>query len=178
MKNLLTTIICTTFLFGCNKTKTAVLPPATKTGANTFGCKVNGVVCSTNKYKDDVILTDGIGVHYTAWFSDSCMIFTATTENPKYSFHFAFKYDGQIGNYNSEGNNRYMCEFIDYNSGNTLSSNGNIYNTDDNNIADIRVTQFNEISKTISGTFEMNVVNKAGTIVNITEGRFDIKWEK
>ena len=31
---------------GCSKDMGAQLPPATQTGANTFGCKVNGVVYS------------------------------------------------------------------------------------------------------------------------------------
>jgi hypothetical protein len=161
----------------CKKSNTQTLPPATTIGANTFGCKVDGVVCSTNKYRNDGIMADGIGVHYTAWFSDSCMIFTATTENPKYSFHFAFKYDGQNGTYFSEGNNRYMCEFNDYNNGSTASTNGNTYNTDENNKAKINVAKFNETTKTISGTFQMDVVNKSGKVIHITEGRFDIQQQ-
>jgi hypothetical protein len=177
----LSAIIIFALIFNsCKKTNIQTLPPATTSGANTFGCKVNGVVCSTNKYESGGVFSDGIGVKLYGWAKsqDSSIKFNARTESPNYNFNIAFKYDGKLGTYYSEGNNRYMCEFNDYSNGSTASTNGNTYNTDDNHIAKINVTNFDSINAIISGTFEMNAINKGGTIVNITEGRFDIKWQK
>jgi hypothetical protein len=176
MKNLIiiiTTIICTTILFGCNKTKTAVLPPATTTGANTFGCKVNGVVCATKIYA-----ISGEGVTYTGWFGtqDSSLIIMARTKNPDFFFSFNFKYDTKTGVYVSKGSGggTYCTAFYDYSNGSTASIDDNTFYTDTANIATISVSSFDLIDKAVSGTFAMNVVNKFGKRVSITEGRFDI----
>lgn len=50
MKTIL--ILCTAFLFAacaCTKKAEKQLPPATQTGANTFGCTLNGQVFIPNK---------------------------------------------------------------------------------------------------------------------------------
>jgi hypothetical protein len=180
MKNLIiiiTTIICTTILFGCNKTKTAVLPPATTTGANTFGCKVNGVVCATSQYNRNTGFGSGEGVSYLGWYSaqDSSIIFDATTLNPKFSFSFKFKFSGKSGTYYSKGESPYISEFNDFNNGNTSIGTNNSFKTDDNNVAKIEVTNFDLNNWIISGNFTMSATTANGSKVNITDGRFDIK---
>jgi hypothetical protein len=182
MKNLIiiiTTIICTTILFGCNKTKTAVLPPATTTGANTFGCKVNGVVCATSGYKINSILSDGIGVVFNGWsgLPDAIMEFSATTENPKYYFKFSFNCEGKTGTFYSKGGALYTSTIIDLTNTNGGSAvlGSNQYDTDSTNFATIHVTKYDADNKGIAGTFEMNAINDKGTITRITEGRFDLR---
>jgi hypothetical protein len=178
MKNLITTIICTTFLFGCNKTKTAVLPPATTTGANTFGCKVNGVVCATSQYNHNTGFGTGEGVSFAGWFTDNDLSIFAHTFNPEFDFAIDINYDGKTGTYYSNGESLFKSVISDNSNGSSTGLNSNVYKTDSLNLGVFNITKFNIVEDHVAGTFNIRAINKNGDIINITEGRFDIKKPK
>jgi hypothetical protein len=179
-KNISLLLIVAFTITACNKTKTPTLPPITNTGANTFGCKVNGVICSSNQYNPGGVFSDGIGIKYTGFGVtgvDSIMIFSVTTENPKYYFGFEFNFNKTKGIFYSKGGALYTSSIIDYTNkdAGTIVTGSNQYDTDSTHFATFNVTKYDADNKGIAGTFEMNVINDLGQILHISEGRFDIR---
>jgi hypothetical protein len=158
----------------CKKTNTQTLPPATTSGANTFGCKVNGVVCSVKGYSNFSGFGSGEGVSINGWFQDSSMSLGAKLLNPNYNFSLNFKFNNIVGTYYTEGNNNYMSEFNDYTNG-SASMGNNTFNTTNTHKGKFVITKVDLVNEIIAGTFEMDVINDYGVIVHITDGRFDIK---
>lgn len=137
----------------CTKKTEKQLPPATQTGADTFGCKINGVIykCS-GTWTGREILTDE-GVSYS--FLNNEVGIVALTKNPKVNISMAFKCN--------EANPGIYTEGI------------RVYDTnpmDDSN-SKFTITRFD--NNIISGYFQMDIQFSDGTVWHITEGRFDIK---
>ena len=56
-------------------------------------------------------------------------------------------------------------------------SNGLLYDANDNNSGELKITKFDQINRILSGTFFFTGTdNSNGQTVNITEGRFDIRY--
>ncbi len=189
MKKLLFTLLAfTVFLISCHKDKTepsppyqpidyTVLPPETQTGANTFGCKVNGEVWVPRvpllavTYRDiDALISekDGTGgggitcnlVDIEHQIDNSLSISTGITlfkegklcypSSPIIGVRFK-KTDGK----------RYLSKYFDI----------------DENC--LNITKFDTLNNIISGTFKFtaynDTINKNDKIV-ITDGRFDLKY--
>lgn len=53
---------------------------------------------------------------------------------------------------------------------------GNWYNTNDEQTGELKITKFDEINGILSGTFWFNVKHPNGQIVEIRDGRFDVKY--
>nr|WP_317164260.1 DUF6252 family protein [Flavobacterium sp. xlx-214] len=53
---------------------------------------------------------------------------------------------------------------------------GNWYNTNEQQTGEVKITKFDEVNGILSGTFWFNVKRPDGTIVEIREGRFDVKY--
>jgi hypothetical protein len=157
-------------LGGCNKDDNncqgiQCLPPATQTGAGTFGCLVNGV-----PYVDN---SGFFNCFYQ--FVDGEYRFSISAE-----FDKAVKGIG-LGSQQIEilqGNNYQLIEvgvgnfsadiFIDAN---------NNFETSSINPGNIIITKFDVVNNIISATFEFTVTNPStGVIYEITEGRFDAQF--
>ncbi len=103
------------FLFiacGCTKDKLDELPPATQTGANTFGCKINGVVyrCSGYWSPNMIMMSEGLEVKYENGVMNIVAHFVKPEER---IFNLYFAYDGGVGEYRNikwvvPGSNSYI----------------------------------------------------------------------
>ena len=178
----------------CSKTTTAVpddpnaLPPETQTGANTYACKINGVVW---KYKDPDYQSTGSSPK-TRWRFDS-------STNGGGFFIAGFRYlDGTnnddlltlgidsiltkkefvlnptIKNFNLIYTNSKSLK-KDCNQFGTLP----FYDTTSNyySSGNLFITKLDQNSKIISGTFNCTIYQTGCDTLKITEGRFDIKYQ-
>ena len=149
------------------------LPSETTTGAMTFGCKINGKVFvpkdgrgKPGLFVQYVNLGTGSGggwylnIPATNWVpnptesvnisTDSLLIVEGTT------YPFKYRKKGFPG---------------------ALYFNGNQYEATDNNSGELKIKKFDAINRIISGTFFFTGTdNSIGQTINITEGRFDIRY--
>ncbi len=155
------------------KTEEPQLPPETTTGAMTFGCKVNGKIFvpkdgrgKPGLYVQYVNLGAGVGggwflnIPATNWVpstpegvsivTDSLLIVQGTT------YPFKYRKKGFPG---------------------AFYENGPAYDATGNNSGELKINKFDNINRIISGTFFFTGTdNSNGQTVNITEGRFDIRY--
>lgn len=183
------------FLFlGCSKdddnTFTPTLPPITQTGANTFGCYIDGVLVTPR---------DGSGAN---GFPDRGMLFSAGGIPPEITYNeinvvdfkseFGTKINIHIKNLNDIGQGEYVI--------NESNCEDNVDSNDNNNIfcrfwneasqtykwycsvensGTLSITRYDFQNKIVSGTFSCTLQNRDNPdeIIEITDGRFDIKWD-
>jgi hypothetical protein len=172
------------FNSSCKKDKTATeqLPPITQTGANTFGCLINGNVWLPKGYDGrfinsritiDPSYADGdltirtykidddfyYGVSITSDSIKSLGVYGIATSSRTKFYYSKWKKDFSI-NY---------CEAIQ------PSNNG----PNPNNITGfIKITRYDLVNRIFSGEFEITFNNTScglGDPVKITQGRFDYK---
>lgn len=170
----------------CHKSKPSnpldQLPPATQTGANTFGCLINGevfkpkgpsgggpILLSTYIYLADNYDTGyffqlaasdvsnppnviGVGI-----FTDSLQI----QANETYS----------LGDKWVRGKAYGIFNFF-------TSQSLNSYNTSSELPGELNITKFDSIKQIVCGTFWFNVINNLGDTVKISDGRFDMHFTR
>jgi hypothetical protein len=163
-------------LVSCRKQRTELekLPPATQTGAEIFGCLVNGeafkpkgspfggpiLSCAyqyinggyyfqlSAKHRDDVL--SAVSIH-----SDSLQI----QEGKTYKLEDFFKKGNASG--------RYVTGMI---------SSETEFLTTEVDKGELKITKLNETAHIVSGTFWFDAVNKVGQKVQVREGRFDLHY--
>lgn len=165
------------FFITCKKDKPAIdqLPPATQTGAGTFGCIVNGkvfkpkgdifsgpILSCANQYINGgyyfqlTAISKGSSTNYSIGiFADSLKI----ENNVSYTLKTKNKREGIYGLYSIseiQGLINYM--------------------TDDRYIGELKITKLDEINRTVSGTFWFDAVDTNGGKVEVREGRFDMPY--
>ena len=157
---------------GCDKDKPTCqgidcLPPATQTGAGTFGCLVNGVPYVDNSGRFNCFYQLLNGKYY---FNIS----------PTFKNYNLLELDLGSNNINFEIKNQFILS--DYSEGNGAAAffvadgNRNIQ-TSVNNSNICRITLFDTQKYIISGTFEFKIFDEVTqTLYVITEGRFDAKF--
>ena len=172
------TLLClSTIVAGCKKDKKAEqLPPATQTGANTFGCLINGVVYTPkgfklNKPNFEMIVDPGfndgnldIRVYrlenereiYLSLGSDSIknVGFYPLDRNTGFYFLIATK-----------GITSLICEVLHAVGSNPVGKTGFI-----------KITRYDLANRVISGEFEFEFTNPdcgLGNPIKISQGRFD-----
>ncbi len=172
-------VITTSLNSGCKKNKLSELdklPPATQTGANTFGCLINGKAFRASG-------KGGLLSNESVWgggpYSDTAIVIGASNSIQKFELVIAIKYTGNAGIHYTIPNTTYYGTFQD-NSNGTIPGNSNLYQTNDiyKGIVNVKFANgsINPLrgSTIVAGTFEMEAVNANGQIIKITEGRFDI----
>ena len=140
----------------CSKDDSDILPPATQTGANTFGCKINGVVykCKGHTNANKWLATEGCSFN----LYDNRVSLDAWIYKPKHKISIEFSYiEKKTGIYR---------ENIRYYTGYPIEGSDSYVN----------VTRFDD--KVISGTFQMDIKFSDGDIWHITDGRFDLTYYK
>lgn len=140
-----------------------LLPSATQTGANTFGCLVNGEpFVATNTSLLTAIYQGGIlqlGAYYETNNQDQGIIVWLDTE---IEVGMTYVLNENVSN---------IAFFKDYMSGCTD------YQTFAPNLGTITITSFNQNQYIISGTFEFQVSSPTcQENITITNGRFDLKY--
>ena len=177
----------------------SLLPPATTTGANTFGCLVNGIamlpksVMSQPSF-DNPNAPYGMipGLSMTAYGDGRKNIgfFTGWSGAPVLFMEFDI-YDSIL----IRPNTNYWQQ-VDWGTGSTgvldhvyyggiygefINPRTNQYDWFEtyNNSGSTTVTKFDTVNHIISGTFSGKLVQRYGTAdtINITNGRFDINWK-
>jgi hypothetical protein len=178
IKLLLTAVsIMTVFSFSqCkkNKTEEPQLPPETTTGAMTFGCKVNGEILLPK----DGNGRPGLYVQYVN-----------LGNVPDGGWHLnipAYNYSTNKG-VSIETDSLFLVEGMTYQFKTTVGTanafylenipNGvNVYKKLDNDIGSLIVKKHDLIQKILSCTFSFIGTDGNGVKINITEGRFDIRY--
>jgi hypothetical protein len=184
MKKLLILLtITTTFISCCKKdimptpepTPLSQLPPATQTGANTFGCLLDGQVFKpgfyNNSYQCFYQLVNG-GYYFNV--------------NANYRMGGVLKSIGinteklQI----TEGQTLKLYERLDGNAFATYSiGNSNTGVIEDSettitNTGELKITKLDLIKDIVSGTFWFDVKDKNGVVHQVREGRFDMLFTR
>jgi len=172
-------------LGGCSKDDNSptapvdLLPPATQIGANTVGCLVNGEVflpkgggLSGNKncfyqfvdegYHFGLQLTNKTG-NDTKWI-DLYTKFATISEGENYQLNIPYQpfyTPGRGGGYSH----------LNFNEG--IES---LYYTTSEVTGEMTITKLDFENNIVSGTFWFDAVNDAGEIVEVREGRFDMRF--
>jgi hypothetical protein len=177
------------FCTACKKTKTepdpipAVdqLPPITQTGANTFGCLINGNVWIPKGF-DGNFINSRINIDPTFMDGDLTIRVYRIEDGTKQLMTLASDSIKNIGTYNLGSNSR--SYFIYRKLKSDLSAqfcevfNSNISGNPYNIIGFIRITRYDLANKIFSGEFEITFNNATcvlGDPVKITNGRFDYR---
>jgi hypothetical protein len=148
------------------------LPPATQTGANTFGCLVNGVVLTNIGY-------DGNNSNYRLFVdptfqNGSFQIRVYSFKNSKYEKININSNDiNNEGTFDVIGNNGPL--FVDYNNENgscNFNQSSTCYLK-----GRLKITRYDILNGIFSGTFQFNMKdpNFSCDTIRITDGRFDKK---
>ena len=156
----------------------SLLPPATQTGANTFGCLVNGQafvpggsLFSGSHLQCNYIYTSGgyylnVAASYQSsdnsikdidFGTDSLAIVQGQTLTFKISAH---------------GNADALVDLI------TSTGNQNQYITNNAVSGQLTVTKFDQSNQIVSGTFYFNAINNVNDTVKVTDGRFDMPYTR
>ena len=178
--------VCLTILMmaGCkkNKPKTELekLPPITQTGANTFGCLINGQVFLPKGPSLNPILT----CYYQYIYSPS---------SSGYVFQVAARDNSHPSILNSVN---ILCDSVKLEESKTYTlqevvrglSRGNYRHFTDTSLDDfftyspfsgeLFLKRFDETNQIASGTFWFNAVDTNGDTVHVTDGRFDMQFTK
>lgn len=182
MRQLLTLLTFSTFIIltasQCRKNKPINpvdnLPPETQTGANTFGCLVDGNVFLPKgdpfggpiKKAQYQFVNGKQGFGISAKNSNSTLVKGVGIQGDSVSIN--------VGTYN----------LADYNTNGILSGSyaefqfGNIndFYTNTINRGQLIIKKFDTVNQIVSGTFWFDAKNSSGQIVQIREGRFDLPY--
>jgi hypothetical protein len=153
-----------------------LLPPATQSGKNTFGCLVDGKAFLPKK-KLNPLPAQGFKlevVHNEGWF---CQIF-GLRDVSEGLFEVRLHTDSLLL---EEGKTYSLAsgkgEVTGIYNRYTFSSSDDLYNTDGiAHTGQLHVTRFDRDARIISGTFWYDAVNSEGVVVKIRDGRFDFKY--
>jgi len=175
MKNIFTVfllVLCSLTFSNCKKKKPQPdLPPITTTGENTFGCYIDGEPYAIfegtpNPWK----LT---WTKFTNYSTDSMLFIITSHENPRWSFHITIKNFGQLGSFDSK-NFPYQSAFTGYKNGGTMPTHSNLYETKQDHFLTVEIIKAIP-NRHYAGTFSGEMINGDGKVIQITDGRFDIK---
>ena len=195
MKKLILKIIIVFTLVSCNKDEITVsscedqLPAITTTGANTFGCCINGNLL---KPRDGSGTFGGADGGFIAWgdssgnneFGELDIHDFASERTGSILIHIQNLHQNGVGNYiidesngirgyGSNQHNHLFCRVFDH------KDNQYKYYRSFNNSGLIKVTRYDFANKINSGTFNCKVVNSSNIndTIEIKNGRFDFNWQ-
>lgn len=170
MKKIISLLIITTFLACCNKDDNPIptnpvdqLPPATQTGANTFGCLLDGQIfkpsLTNNSYQCFYQLVDGEYYFLVRGSKNNIGIFVGTEKRSI-----------------TEGQTINLIERLDGNGWGTYFLDTNPYTTNVINTGELKITKLDFTNNIVSGTFWYDVKDNQGLIHQIRDGRFDMQF--
>lgn len=159
-----------------NNTIISVLPPATQTGENTFGCLIDGEVfipdagnclgcidvSASYEFVDGKYYLAISGVYDRNNSMKNISLFSPPIDSleeieyPLKSYENGIEYSAEVGVVN-----------------NTVSKS---YFTSNEQPGLLTITKFDESNKIISGTFEFNAFTTSNESITITQGRFDVEY--
>lgn len=164
--------------FSCKK-EISALPPATQTGANTFGCKVDGQLwgpsgfgiagaakLEANYYDGRTIIINARNLSSSPTESEfEIHLMNVVTPGTYFLNTTTQKYPNHTGNYAYYVVRKYipLNEWI----------------TTSQYTGQVEITKTDTVNRIVSGIFQFQAINlyNSPQPVNVTEGRFDIKIE-
>lgn len=176
MKNILL-VAFTAILFASCKKEVAELPPATQTGAHTFGAKVNGANWVPRGFLS-IPAHDALSVHVLA-NGDMYINATDMASSPtEYEFEILLKNVTGTGTYQLNTTTTYPTSNVSYAYyvKRTMTPQDE-WITSANATGSVTITKYDVQNKILSGTFQFNLVDyyDATKTMSVTDGRFDIK---
>lgn len=180
MKNLLLLALLSFCLLSCNRDRDKnvnpnVLPDATQSGANTAGALVDGKIWVATTKKINTVGGQGTYCEKYNGYTHIQIDLRNVSDNSRIYF--------ETDILNMELNKMYYLT-ENTNSGDTnfaLFSDNNFkaYYTQPNSvyIGSFKLTRLDLQNQIVSGTFEFKAVDTDGNTVNITEGRFDKRFD-
>jgi len=144
------------------------LPPATQTGAGTFGCLLDGEVFLPGNVpnKLDCVYQFVNGGYYFSlqgskrYIDNNVILIGLSTKNLEVS-----------------SNNTYILkENINQNAHGTFISNREIYYTSEEQSGELKITKLDYDNHIVSGTFWFDVMDSDGIVHEIRDGRFDVQF--
>jgi len=171
-------IACSPIFAGCKKDKTdeEQLPPITQTGANTFGCLINGKIYTPKGFEQNkpnfrVIVDPG--------FNDGSLGIITFNKDDNHTSNVSFGSDSirQIGNYPVYLNSRSSFNYSQEVNGNQVCLTIGKHTSSASGF--ISITRYDLTNRIISGEFEFHFSNPdcgIGEPIHITQGRFDKKF--
>jgi Family of unknown function (DUF6252) len=172
-------IVISAVLFSCKKEVTE-LPPATQSGANTFGCKIDGAFW----------VPAGFGIVPTAAKLEARIAggdliinarnFSSSPTESEFEFYIKGLIAGGTGNYTLNTG----ASHPDYSNSYAYYVHRRV--TPDNEwvtsapyTGTVTITKIDSVNHFVSGTFEFQAINLYNNPqpINVTEGRFDVKTQ-
>lgn len=160
---------------GCKKESITAddLPPITQTGANTFGCLINGKAFITDAYAGTssalaVEFDKGelrLQIHASNKKLTPLPVITIAAEGIEISSGITYKL------YTQSTLNAASASYFTLRQGNSKQ-----YDISASSPGILKITKFDATQKIISGTFAFDAVTEDGKKAAITEGRFDLKY--
>lgn len=156
----------------------SLLPAATQTGANTFGCLVNGIAFIPKK--DNNLFHSApaaLSSSYNYDLGKKGYVFGIDAR------HYTDNQNATLVGFAtdslkiSEGATLILSKSSTpgFASGGYLSATSN-YNTSDYATGQLTITHLDTIKQIVSGIFNFKAVDRAGDTVRITNGRFDVHY--
>jgi hypothetical protein len=176
MKKSILAISLLCMLASCKKDVTE-LPPATQTGANTFGAKVNGALWVPQGFgpftANNILVPRLLGNNF---FLTAQNFASSPNES---EFDIAIMNVTGTGTFLLNENTSYPSSTHSY--GYYVKRNLTPINewlTSSTNTGAVTITRFDTSARIISGTFQFNggEINNDAPVLNVTEGRFDVKY--
>jgi hypothetical protein len=153
-----------------NSTNDDQLPPATQTGANTFGCLINGKVYKPN---GGGIAIQSLSVSYDPTFQGGKLGIRTSMRNPsKIDLTINADSINSIGTYTLVQASKYWIFYADFNVNNCSFETINTPPTS----GILTITKFDIVNKIVSGTFSFKVSTSTCGVIDATDGRFDVKY--
>lgn len=176
MKKLLFLLFSFALLWSCKERDqdSETLPAATQSGANTGGALINGKVWvakielpsisggnNTLYHTSPALGQYMLDIHLrnvTNTSGDNIKIFITSNEDITLNTYQLVSDTDNTGIYSNSANYPFY--------------------TNATNTGTITITKFDKANQIVSGTFNFKAINSNGEIINITEGRFDKKFQQ
>ncbi len=177
-------------LVGCSKNDDGPkLPPITQTGENTFGCYINGRLLvprngtgTFNAPDNGLRFIVGPGPDEFYYHEIKVQDFIGS-KGGSMDIHIIDLYQNGAGNYEIQKSN---CA-LDIDANNSINIRCRYYNGQSydyycsiEGTGSLNIMRFDLENRIVSGTFNFKARNEnnSNDIIEITEGRFDIKWDE
>ncbi|HRZ31585.1 MAG TPA: DUF6252 family protein [Flavobacterium sp.] len=167
MKRVLLLLLTTFTLSCCNndddnpQNPLDQLPPATQTGANTFGCLINGKPFVVSNTSNQTAIYQG-GVLQIGGGIDNSIMDKRISINISAPINLNTPYDLTLFPNN-------LAIFVN-------NGEGCYYDYDHTTSGTLTITKFDQTNFIISGTFEFSTITDNCEAVTITNGRFDLQY--
>lgn len=167
MKKLILLLLTTFTLSCCNneddKPQNPIdqLPPATQTGANTFGCLINGEPFVVSNTSNQTAIYQG-GVLQIGGGIDNSIMDKRISINISAPINLNTPYDLTLFPNN-------LAIFVN-------NGEGCYYDYDHTTSGTLTITKFDQTNFIISGTFNFSTQTNECENINITNGRFDLQY--